>query len=552
MIAGKRATSASSFGRVLTDANLRIDRRTGQVVSVSATNAIVTQDVAKDPAQTAIIDKYTAISAPIANSRIGATTAALTREQNAAGESVLGDIIADSQLADTAGATTGNAVVAFMNPGGIRTDLDAGDITFGDAFAVQPFGNSLVTLTLTGAQIDRVLEQQWDGQGTSPKVLQVSGGLHVHVERVRRRSAAAWTRRRSRSTASPSTRPRRYRVTVNSFLADGGDGFTDRCKSGTDRLGGDVDLDALAATTFRRYDPIAPTPRDRITVGPVGVLTRRRAGTIHPVPARPSMPTAQELRGAMRRRVRRVRGDLWGILQTTVAAGAAWFLANLLHPQPFFAPAAAVIAMGVSRGGRTVRAVELVVGVAVGIVVADVIVRWLGANTLVLMLVVGLSMAAALLFGAGQILVNQAAISGILVVATLQPGSSPSPARALDALIGGAVALLVGQVLFPRDPVRAMAKAARAGGQRPRGGAAGAGRGAARRRRGARPPRARDRPQHRRRPGRLLRRGRAGARDLHAARAAQAHPRARAALRRGRASRWTTPCATRACWRAAR
>jgi uncharacterized membrane protein YgaE (UPF0421/DUF939 family) len=167
------------------------------------------------------------------------------------------------------------------------------------------------------------------------------------------------------------------------------------------------------------------------------------------------------IRGAIRRRVRRVRGELWGILQTTVAAGAAWGLANLLHPQPFFAPAAAVIAMGVSRGGRTVRAIELTVGVAVGIAVADVIVRALGASTLVLMLVVGLSMAAALLFGVGQILVNQAAISGILVVATLQPGASPSPSRFLDALIGGAVALLVGQVLFPRDPVRAMAKAAR-------------------------------------------------------------------------------------------
>ncbi len=167
------------------------------------------------------------------------------------------------------------------------------------------------------------------------------------------------------------------------------------------------------------------------------------------------------MRGALRRRVRRVRADLWGILQATVAAGAAWALASLLHPQPFFAPAAAVIALGVSRGGRTVRAIELTVGVAVGIAVADVIVRALGANTFVLMLVVGLSMAAALLLGGGQILVNQAAISGILVVATLQPGSSPSPARFLDALIGGAVALLVGQVLFPRDPVRAMATAAR-------------------------------------------------------------------------------------------
>jgi uncharacterized membrane protein YgaE (UPF0421/DUF939 family) len=160
------------------------------------------------------------------------------------------------------------------------------------------------------------------------------------------------------------------------------------------------------------------------------------------------------------RRLRRVRGELWGILQTTVAAGAAWGLASLLHPHPYFAPAAAVISLGVSRGGRTVRAVELTVGVAVGILVADVIVRALGANTLVLMLVVGLSMAAALLVGVGPLLVNQAAISGILVVATLRPGASPSPSRFLDALIGGAVALLVGLVLFPRDPVRSMARSA--------------------------------------------------------------------------------------------
>jgi uncharacterized membrane protein YgaE (UPF0421/DUF939 family) len=168
-----------------------------------------------------------------------------------------------------------------------------------------------------------------------------------------------------------------------------------------------------------------------------------------------------ELRGAMYRRVRRVRTELWGILQTTIAAGAAWGLASLLHPHPYFAPAAAVISLGLSRGGRTVRAIELTVGVAVGIGVADVIVRALGTNTLVLMLVVGLSMVAALLVGVGQLLINQAAISGILVVATLQPGSSPSPSRFLDALVGGAVALLVGLVLFPRDPVRAMAKAAR-------------------------------------------------------------------------------------------
>jgi uncharacterized membrane protein YgaE (UPF0421/DUF939 family) len=163
----------------------------------------------------------------------------------------------------------------------------------------------------------------------------------------------------------------------------------------------------------------------------------------------------------MRRRLRRVRGELWPILQTTVAAGGAWAIATTIHSRPFFAPVSAVISLGVARGRRSVRAVELTVGVAVGIAVADLIVRLLGGGTLVLRLVVALSMGAALLLGAGTILVNQAAVSAILVVATLQPGSSPSPSRFVDALIGGGVALLVGQVLFPRDPLRAMAKAAR-------------------------------------------------------------------------------------------
>jgi uncharacterized membrane protein YgaE (UPF0421/DUF939 family) len=163
----------------------------------------------------------------------------------------------------------------------------------------------------------------------------------------------------------------------------------------------------------------------------------------------------------VRRRLRRARSELWPILQTTLAAGAAWTLASTIHSQPFFAPVSAVISLGVARGRRTVRAIELTVGVAVGIAVADLIVHALGGGTLVLMLVVTLSMIAALLLGAGTLLVNQAAISAILVVATLKPGQGPSPSRLLDALIGGAIALLVGQVLFPRDPVRAMAKAAR-------------------------------------------------------------------------------------------
>jgi uncharacterized membrane protein YccC len=168
-----------------------------------------------------------------------------------------------------------------------------------------------------------------------------------------------------------------------------------------------------------------------------------------------------EVRGALRRRARRLRTSGWAIAQTTLAATVAWALASLIHDQPFFAPISAVIALGVARGRRTVRAFELALGVAVGIAVADLIVLALGTGTLVIAVVVCLAMLTALLLGAGTILVNQAAISAILVATLTPPSGGLSPDRFVDALIGGAVALLVGQVLFPRDPVRGLAEAAR-------------------------------------------------------------------------------------------
>jgi len=172
---------------------------------------------------------------------------------------------------------------------------------------------------------------------------------------------------------------------------------------------------------------------------------------------RPALPA---VRGSLERRVGRLLRSSVPIAQTAVAAAIAWQLALLVNPQPFFAPISAVISLGVASGRRTLRAVELVLGVAVGIAVADVIVTVLGTGTLVVALVVALAMAAALLLGAGNILVNQAAVSAILV-ATLQPPSGGvSPNRFVDALIGGGVALLIAQVLFPRDPVKAMARAA--------------------------------------------------------------------------------------------
>jgi len=205
---------------------------------------------------------------------IGSITETITRTANAAGESALGDVIADAQLAATVDPAFGGAVVAFMNPGGIRADFafaqsgseGDGNVTYGEAFTVQPFGNSLVTMTLTGTQIDALLEQQatagGDGLG---RTLQVSNGFTYEWSE----SAPVGEKVDIASimiNGVPIDPNASYRVTVNSFLADGGDRFAVLVE-GTDRLGGEVDLDALV-TYFENNSPIAPGPQDRIVLIP--------------------------------------------------------------------------------------------------------------------------------------------------------------------------------------------------------------------------------------------------------------------------------------------
>jgi 5'-nucleotidase len=268
-------TSAASFGRIVTKVDLEIDRNTGQVKTMTADNLIVTRDVPKDSFITALIARYKAIADPLANRIIGSITADITRTTNPAGESALGDVIADAQLYATAPVGFGEAVVAFMNPGGIRADFiyassaggeDPGEITYGEMFTVQPFGNNLVTLSLTGAQIDTLLEQQFAGCGqSSNRILQVSAGFTY-----------TWS-----TSGGPCSKvdpasimlngvvidpTASYRVTVNSFLADGGDNFFVLVQ-GTNRLGGAVDTDALEAY-FQAFSPVAPGPVNRITVIP--------------------------------------------------------------------------------------------------------------------------------------------------------------------------------------------------------------------------------------------------------------------------------------------
>jgi len=275
VIDNKIVTSAFSFGRVVTKVDLTLDRTTGEVVTMAAENKIVTRTVPKASPLTALLAKYSAIAAPLANRPVGSITADIRRAINAAGESALGDVIADGQLAATTDPALGGAVVAFMNPGGIRADLTyasspAGEgdgiVTYGEIFTVQPFGNSMVTMTLTGAQIERLLEEQFAGCTlASARILQVSAGFTYTWKAsgpVCDKVDPA-TIMLNGSVIDPAAS---YRVTVNSFLADGGDSFPILVQ-GTNRLGGAVDTDAFEAY-FAANSPVAPGPQNRITLIP--------------------------------------------------------------------------------------------------------------------------------------------------------------------------------------------------------------------------------------------------------------------------------------------
>jgi 5'-nucleotidase len=194
---------------------------------------------------------------------VGSITATLSRAAGPNGESALGGIVADAQLAATRAEQDGGARLAFTNPGGVRTDIvrrDDGNVTYADVFAAQPFNNSLVTLTLTGAQIRQLLEQQWLGQ-QNPRILQVSKNFSYAWDAARpageRVDAAA-----IRLDGQPIDPAASYRVTVNNFLAEGGDGFV-VLREGTERSTGGGDLAALVAW-FEQMSPIAPGPPDRI------------------------------------------------------------------------------------------------------------------------------------------------------------------------------------------------------------------------------------------------------------------------------------------------
>jgi 5'-nucleotidase len=263
-IDGRLVTSGDKYGTLVTAIDLKLDPATRDVISARADNNIVrSATLAKNAGQTALIASYDRLAAPIANRPAGSVTATLSRVPNHAGESPLGDIIADAQLAATSMEAKGGAVIAFTNPGGVRADVtrkEDGKVTYGDLFASQPFRNQLVTITLTGKQIKDMLEQQWLDP-KRPRILQVSKGFSYAWDASRPDGERVLPERMSLN-GQPVDPAASYRVTVNNFLFGGGDGFTVLTR-GTAPLIGVYDSDALHAY-FGANSPVGPAAADRI------------------------------------------------------------------------------------------------------------------------------------------------------------------------------------------------------------------------------------------------------------------------------------------------
>jgi len=278
VVDGRIVIQGASFGRLVSVVDLEIDRASGEIVASHARNVPVPNDRNTDPDVlaafpplrpaphvAALLAHYAERAAPLAERPVGRIAGAFDRRASDGGDHAAGRLIADAHLAAT---RTNGAQIAFTNPGGVRTDLAArnpdGTVTYGDLFAMQPFGNTLVTMTLTGAQLERILEAQWRRDADRVLFLQPSAGF-TYAWSARGKRGARIVRGSMQLDGRPIRAEDRYRVTVNSFLAAGGDGFR-VFREGRERVGGPLDIDALVEFIRARSAdaPLAPDPQPRI------------------------------------------------------------------------------------------------------------------------------------------------------------------------------------------------------------------------------------------------------------------------------------------------
>nr|WP_240511991.1 5'-nucleotidase C-terminal domain-containing protein [Paludifilum halophilum] len=231
---GKWVVQAYSSGTAFADVDLLLDRRSRDM-TVKQSEIVTTfhEGIQSDPQVREIIQHYEKKVEPIIEQEVGQAAENITETSNEAGESALGNLIADAQRWKM------DTDFAFMNPGGIRDQIDAGTVTWGDLYNVQPFSNDLVTMHLTGEQIEKLLNQQWELD--RPRILQVSGLTYRWDPDRPVGDRIVAIKKDDGTPIDPGTS---YTVTVNSFLASGGDGFT-VFTEGADKVVGPVDLDAL-------------------------------------------------------------------------------------------------------------------------------------------------------------------------------------------------------------------------------------------------------------------------------------------------------------------
>ena len=259
----RTVVQGASHGRILSVADLAIDRQSREVRRDSTVvfTQVVTHDIAPDPATLEFVDRAVETSAEVANRPIARVDADITRRETPSGGSALGNLVADAQLAATRHL---GAQIALMNPGGLRSDLLAGDgtVSYRETYAVQPFGNMLQVLDLTGAQLDALLEQQFQKSAVGSdieRILAPSHNLNYTLDRL----APRGERIRSITIDGEPVDPERvYKVVVNNFLAGGGDGFT-VCTEAHGLVGAGKSLDALNSYLATR-SRVEPPAVDRI------------------------------------------------------------------------------------------------------------------------------------------------------------------------------------------------------------------------------------------------------------------------------------------------
>lgn len=274
-------TSAYSYGKVVSELNLVLDKRTGDVrrdLSTATNHPVVQDQLLPDPAITAVIDKWERLYAAAGNTPVGSITADIVRGGNPPGsdrgvESPAGNLVADAQLWATSAA---GAQIAFMNPGGLRSDLTYassqtpaegdGVVTFGEAFTFQPFGNTLFTFPMTGAQIVAVLEEQCQPAGSSRPFLHlgVPEGFTYDLQKTIVDGVCTSVTVSNVQLNGVALDPAAtYMVTVNNFLADGGDNFATFATVTAPRIDGGNDLEALI-NYLGAYRPVGPPSTDRV------------------------------------------------------------------------------------------------------------------------------------------------------------------------------------------------------------------------------------------------------------------------------------------------